>query len=138
MIEVAYLFNTRYLRDPVINRAGLLGSRPVLIAIAVVLGLQLLFTYAPPLQVLFDTRPVLDPLLVPDRAGRGGRADPGGGREMGEPEARRARLPGCRVTQRGGQRAAGGRGSGMTAVVSISTLARSSISALTSTTAIAG
>ena len=58
MIEVAYLFNARYLRDPVINRAGLLGSRPVLIAIAVVLGLQLLFTYAPPLQVLFNTRPV--------------------------------------------------------------------------------
>ena len=58
MIEVAYLFNTRYLRDPVINRAGLLGSRPVLIAIAVVLGLQLLFTYAPPMQVLFETRPV--------------------------------------------------------------------------------
>jgi magnesium-transporting ATPase (P-type) len=58
MIEVAYLFNTRHLRDPVINRSGLLGSRPVLIAIGVVLGLQLLFTYAPPMQVLFDTRPV--------------------------------------------------------------------------------
>jgi magnesium-transporting ATPase (P-type) len=58
MVEIAYLFNTRHLRDPVINRAGLLGSRPVLIAIGVVLGLQLLFTYAPPMQVLFDTRPV--------------------------------------------------------------------------------
>jgi magnesium-transporting ATPase (P-type) len=58
MIEVAYLFNTRHLRDPVINRSGLLGSRPVLIAIGVVVGLQLLFTYAPPMQVLFDTRPV--------------------------------------------------------------------------------
>jgi magnesium-transporting ATPase (P-type) len=58
MIEVAYLFNTRHLRNPVINRAGLLGSRPVLIAIGVVLALQLLFTYAPPMQALFDTRPV--------------------------------------------------------------------------------
>jgi magnesium-transporting ATPase (P-type) len=58
MIEVAYLLNSRYLRDPVINRAGLLGSRPVLISIGLVIGLQLLFTYAPPLQVLFDTRPV--------------------------------------------------------------------------------
>jgi magnesium-transporting ATPase (P-type) len=58
MIEVAYLFNTRHMREPVINRAGLLGSRPVLIAIAVVIGLQLLFTYAPPMQTLFDTRPV--------------------------------------------------------------------------------
>jgi magnesium-transporting ATPase (P-type) len=58
MIEIAYLFNTRHLRDPVISRAGLLGSRPILIAIGIVLGLQLLFTYAPPLQVLFDTRPI--------------------------------------------------------------------------------
>jgi magnesium-transporting ATPase (P-type) len=58
MVEVAYLFNTRHLRDPVINRAGLFGSPPVLIAIGIVVGLQLLFTYAPPMQVLFDTRPV--------------------------------------------------------------------------------
>ena len=58
MIEIGYLFNTRYLREPVINRAGLLGSRPVLIAIAVVLALQLVFTYAPPMQALFDTRPI--------------------------------------------------------------------------------
>jgi magnesium-transporting ATPase (P-type) len=58
MFEVAYLFNTRHLRDPVLNRAGLLGSRPVLLAVALVVGLQLLFTYAPPMQVLFDTRPV--------------------------------------------------------------------------------
>jgi magnesium-transporting ATPase (P-type) len=57
IVEVAYLLNTRHLRDPVINRAGLLGSRPVLISIAIVIALQLLFTYAPPMQVLFDTRP---------------------------------------------------------------------------------
>jgi magnesium-transporting ATPase (P-type) len=58
MFEVAYLLNTRHLRDPVLNRAGLLGSRPILIAIGLVVGLQLLFTYAPPMQVLFDTRPL--------------------------------------------------------------------------------
>ena len=36
MFEVFYLFNTRYLRAPVLNRAGLFGSRPVLISVAVV------------------------------------------------------------------------------------------------------
>jgi calcium-translocating P-type ATPase len=61
MFEVFYLFNTRYLRRSVLSREGLLGSRPVLIAVAIVIGLQLLFTYAPPMQILFDTRPV--PLL---------------------------------------------------------------------------
>ena len=36
-------------RDP----SGLLGSRAVLVAIAIVLGLQVLFTYAPPMHALF-------------------------------------------------------------------------------------
>jgi magnesium-transporting ATPase (P-type) len=58
MLEVVYLFNTRYLRAPVLNLAGLFGSRPILIAVAVVIGLQLLFTYAPWMQALFDSRPV--------------------------------------------------------------------------------
>ena len=58
MFEVFYLFNTRYLRRSVLSRDGLLGSRPVLIAVAVVIGFQLVFTYAPPMQILFDTRPV--------------------------------------------------------------------------------
>jgi magnesium-transporting ATPase (P-type) len=35
-----------------------LGSRAVLIAIAIVLVLQLLFTYAPPLQALFGSAPL--------------------------------------------------------------------------------
>ena len=58
MFEVFYLFSTRFLRRSVLNRDGLLGSRPVLIAVAIVIGFQLLFTYAPPMQILFDTRPV--------------------------------------------------------------------------------
>jgi magnesium-transporting ATPase (P-type) len=58
LFEVFYLFNTRYLRRSVLSRDGLFGSRPALIAVAVVIGFQLLFTYAPPMQLLFDTRPV--------------------------------------------------------------------------------
>ncbi len=58
MFEVFYLFNTRYLRRSVLNKEGMLGSRPILIAVAIVIGFQLAFTYAPPVQILFDTRPV--------------------------------------------------------------------------------
>jgi Cation transporting ATPase, C-terminus len=39
----------------VANRDGLLGSRAVLIAIALVLVFQALFTYARPMQVLFGS-----------------------------------------------------------------------------------
>ncbi|MCC5867462.1 MAG: cation-transporting P-type ATPase [Gammaproteobacteria bacterium] len=53
--QVFYLFNSRYILAPVTNREGLLGSRPVLISVAVLLVLQLLFTYAPPMQTLFST-----------------------------------------------------------------------------------
>ena len=56
MFEIFYLFNTRYLREPTLSRSGLLGSRPVLIASALVILIQLAFTYAPPLQHLFQTR----------------------------------------------------------------------------------
>jgi magnesium-transporting ATPase (P-type) len=55
LFEAFYLFNTRYLLEPSYTREGLLGSRPVLIAIALVLVFQLLFTYAPFMQALFGT-----------------------------------------------------------------------------------
>lgn len=55
MFEVFYLFNTRFIHEPVMTRDGLLGSRYVLIAVALVLLFQLLFTYAPPFQALFGT-----------------------------------------------------------------------------------
>ncbi len=58
MFEVFYLFNTRFLFDPVLNRRGLLGSRYVLAAVVLVMGFQLLFTYAPFMQVLFSTVPI--------------------------------------------------------------------------------
>ncbi len=55
MFEAFYLFNTRYITAPALNREGLLGNRYVLMALALVIGIQLLFTYAPPFQSLFDT-----------------------------------------------------------------------------------
>jgi len=56
--EVFYLFNTRYLTAPVLNRNGLLGNRYVLIAVGTVLFFQVLFTYLPLMQVFFSTAPV--------------------------------------------------------------------------------
>ncbi|OOG24127.1 carbonate dehydratase [Thioalkalivibrio denitrificans] len=55
MGQLFYLFNSRYILEPVFNRAGLFGSRAVLIAIGVLIVLQGLFTYAPPVQFLFGT-----------------------------------------------------------------------------------
>ena len=55
MGELVYLFNSRYVLEPAWNRAGMLGSRAVLLAVAVLVVLQGLFTYAPPMQHLFGT-----------------------------------------------------------------------------------
>ena len=57
-MEVFYLFSVRYLRAPSLTLKGIRGTRPVLIAVAVVVSLQLVFTYAPFMEALFDTRPV--------------------------------------------------------------------------------
>ena len=56
--EIFYLFNSRYIYGSVLSRAGLLGSRPVLISIGLMLLLQLAFTYFPPLQHLMGTEPI--------------------------------------------------------------------------------
>ncbi|MEA1889338.1 MAG: cation transporting ATPase C-terminal domain-containing protein, partial [Pseudomonadota bacterium] len=55
MFEIFYLFNSRYITAPVFNQAGLTGNRYVLIAIAVLIILQLGFTYLAPMQALFGT-----------------------------------------------------------------------------------
>ncbi|KAF0103373.1 MAG: pma1 [bacterium] len=55
MGEVFYLFNCRRLIAPVLDRSGFTGNRWVLVAIAILLGLQALFTYWPPMQGLFRT-----------------------------------------------------------------------------------
>ncbi len=56
--EAFYLLNSRFIRRPVLSAHGLFGSRPVLIAIAAVIVMQLAFTYLPPFQALFGTRPL--------------------------------------------------------------------------------
>ena len=53
--EVFYLFNVRSFTNSILNRAGFLGNRFVLYAIALLLLCQVLFTYLPALQVLFGT-----------------------------------------------------------------------------------
>ncbi|SHE61103.1 Ca2+-transporting ATPase [Modicisalibacter ilicicola DSM 19980] len=53
--EIGYLLNSRRLHANTWTLDGLFGSRAVLIAIATVVGFQLLFTYLPPMQKLFDT-----------------------------------------------------------------------------------
>jgi len=53
--EIMYLFNCRHLTAPVLNREGLFGNRYVLIAAGVMVVLQLLFTYLPPMQAMFGT-----------------------------------------------------------------------------------
>ncbi len=55
MGEIFYLFNCRFLLAPSYNPINFINSRPVLVAIASVLSLQALFTYAPPFQKLFGT-----------------------------------------------------------------------------------
>jgi magnesium-transporting ATPase (P-type) len=58
MFEVIYLFNTRYLSRRALSWDGLFGSRIALLAAATVILLQLLFTYAPPMQALFGTEAI--------------------------------------------------------------------------------
>ncbi len=55
MAEVFYLLNVRLLQAPALTRNGLLGNRYVLMAIALVLGFQALFTYLPVMQQVFGT-----------------------------------------------------------------------------------
>jgi uncharacterized protein (DUF486 family) len=57
-MEVFYLFSVRYLKAPSFTLVGLQGTPRVLAAVAGVLVLQALFTYAPFMQTLFNTRPL--------------------------------------------------------------------------------
>ena len=53
--EVFYLFNMRSLTGPVLSFQGFFGNRYVLLAIALLLLCQALFTYLPMMQTLFAT-----------------------------------------------------------------------------------
>lgn len=58
VMEIFYLFSVRYLRAPSFTLKGIRGTRPILIALTVVVTLQLIFTYAPFMEAFFDVRPV--------------------------------------------------------------------------------
>ncbi|MBI5040051.1 MAG: HAD-IC family P-type ATPase [Gammaproteobacteria bacterium] len=56
--QVVYLFNTRFLYRSSFSWQGLTGNRVVLLMVVLVCVFQLLFTYAPFMQTLFDTTPL--------------------------------------------------------------------------------
>jgi calcium-translocating P-type ATPase len=56
--QVFYLFNSRYLIDSSLSIKAHLGNPYLLLGVGAVVVLQLLFTYAPPLQALFGTEAV--------------------------------------------------------------------------------
>jgi magnesium-transporting ATPase (P-type) len=58
MGEIFYLFNSRYILASAFAREGLLGNHYALLAVAVLLAMQGLFTYWPPMQGLFGTAPL--------------------------------------------------------------------------------
>ena len=60
--QMFYLLNSRYKLDSSLSLKAHLGNKYLLIGIGVVVVLQLLFTYAPPLQTLFETAAI--PLWV--------------------------------------------------------------------------
>jgi hypothetical protein len=58
MGEIFYLLSARFFYAPSFTLDGLLGDRMALLLIGVAVALQLLFTYAPFMNVLFDTEPL--------------------------------------------------------------------------------
>ena len=68
--QVFYLLNSRYLLDSSLSIKAHLGNRYLPLGIGAVVILQILFTYAPPLQRLFETEAV--PLWVWPRLFFGG------------------------------------------------------------------
>jgi magnesium-transporting ATPase (P-type) len=54
MVEMAYLFNCRTLTRWA-GSVGWFSNRPLLLGVAIMLALQLAFTYAPPMNALFGT-----------------------------------------------------------------------------------
>jgi magnesium-transporting ATPase (P-type) len=65
--QIFYLLNSRYLLDSSLSLTAHLGNRYLPLGIGAVVVLQLLFTYAPPLQRLFDNEAIplsIWPLLL--------------------------------------------------------------------------
>jgi magnesium-transporting ATPase (P-type) len=57
-MEIFYLFSVRYVHGTSLTWTGVLGTRAVLIGVAIVVVAQFAFTFLPPLQAVFATTPV--------------------------------------------------------------------------------
>jgi magnesium-transporting ATPase (P-type) len=55
MFEMFYVFNSRYLHNSVLNLHGLFGNWLVWLAVILLMGFQMAFTYWQPMQALFGT-----------------------------------------------------------------------------------
>jgi magnesium-transporting ATPase (P-type) len=58
VMEIAYLFSVRHVHGASLTWRGILGTRAVLVGIAAVTVAQFAFTYLPPMQAVFGSRPV--------------------------------------------------------------------------------
>jgi magnesium-transporting ATPase (P-type) len=58
VMEIFYLFSVRYVHRTSLTWQGVLGTPAVLIGVAVVVAAQFAFTYLPPLQAIFGSRPI--------------------------------------------------------------------------------
>lgn len=58
VMEIFYLFSVRYVHGTSLTWQGVLGTRAVIAGVAIVAVAQTIFTYAPFMQAIFDTRPV--------------------------------------------------------------------------------
>jgi magnesium-transporting ATPase (P-type) len=70
--QVFYLLNSRYLLDSSLSFTAHLGNKYLPLGIVAVAALQLLFTYAPPLQYLFDNESIPAAGLAMAAPGRAG------------------------------------------------------------------
>jgi magnesium-transporting ATPase (P-type) len=57
-LEIAYLFSVRLRHSAPFDFRDIRLTRALMIGIAAVVVLQILFTYLPPLETLYDTRPI--------------------------------------------------------------------------------
>jgi magnesium-transporting ATPase (P-type) len=62
--QIFYLLSARVGSEPVLTWSGLMGNRLVPVVIGAIIALQLLFTYAPPMEALFGTGPLDGPAWV--------------------------------------------------------------------------
>ncbi|WP_028389003.1 HAD-IC family P-type ATPase [Legionella fairfieldensis] len=58
LLEIFYLFSSRYIHGPSLTWEGIQGTKPILVAIGLVAFLQLNFTYTPFMQGIFKTEPL--------------------------------------------------------------------------------